>query len=202
MHSAPPSLARPAGVVVPIRAFTMGKARLAPALDARARAELAEEMADRVLDAARPLPTVIVSSAPEVRAWCADHGLDRIDDPGSLDAAAAQGAAWCAGHGLERAIVAHADLPRATAGGLLRFAADGADRIVSIVPCHRSDGTPVLAVPTDVRFAFSYGPGSFRRHVESAGAARCGVRIIRDPAFAFDVDLPQDLAHLRESAEL
>jgi 2-phospho-L-lactate guanylyltransferase len=202
MRSAPPSLARPAGVVVPIRAFTMGKARLAPALHARARADLAQQMAERVLDAAGPLPTVIVSSAPEVRAWCAERGLERVDDPGSLDAAAARGLAWCGERGLERAIVAHADLPYATEGGLLRFSTDGADRVVAIVPCHRGDGTPVLAVPTDARFAFAYGPGSFRRHAESAGAARCGVRIVNDPTLAFDVDLPQDLAQLRAGVQL
>jgi 2-phospho-L-lactate guanylyltransferase len=178
----------------------MGKARLSPALDAEARADLARQMAQRVLDAARPLPTVVVSSAPEVRAWCRERDLERIDDPGSLDEAAVRGVAWCRDRGLERAIVAHADLPYATEGGLLRFSADRADRVVAIVPCHRGDGTPVLAVPTDVRFAFSYGPGSFRRHVEKAGAAGCGVRIVHDPSLAFDVDLPQDLARLQADA--
>ena len=120
----PSRLAR-AGVVIPIRAFAVGKARLAATLEDAPRAELAEWMADQVLAAAGDLPVVIVSSADDVRAWAARHGVTVIDDPGSLDGAAAAGVAWCADHGLVRAIVAHADLPRAPAGGLVPLAADG-----------------------------------------------------------------------------
>jgi 2-phospho-L-lactate guanylyltransferase len=120
-----------------------------------------------------------------------------IDDPGTLDAAVAAGVAWCAGHGLVRAVVAHADLPRAPAGGLVRLAGDDARPIVDLVPCHRDDGTPVLSVPIPSRFRFAYGPGSFRRHAANARAAGLGVRVVRDPLLGFDVDLPADLAELR-----
>src|SRR5829696_3827873 len=44
-----------AGVVIPIRAFAVGKARLSETLDDAPRAELAERMADRVLAAAGSL---------------------------------------------------------------------------------------------------------------------------------------------------
>ena len=57
-----PGHPRHAGVVVPIRAFRSGKARLADALDADQRAELALAMAERVVAAAGPLPIVVVSS--------------------------------------------------------------------------------------------------------------------------------------------
>src|SRR4051812_7476650 len=95
-----------AGVVIPIRAFAVGKARLSETLDDAPRAELAERMADQVLAAARPLPVVVVSSAEDVRAWGDRHRVDVIDDPGGLDAAAIAGVAWCAGHGMVRAVVA------------------------------------------------------------------------------------------------
>lgn len=191
----PSRLAR-AGVVIPIRAFAVGKARLSGTLDAAPRAELGERMADQVLAAAGTLPVVVVSSAEDVRAWGARHRITVIDDPGGLDPAVAAGVAWCAGHGMVRAIVAHADLPRAPAGGLIRFAADGDLPIVSLVPCHRDDGTPVLAVPIPSRFRVAYGPGSFRRHAAAARAAGLAVRVVRDPRLGFDVDLPADLAAL------
>jgi 2-phospho-L-lactate guanylyltransferase len=186
-----------AGVVIPIRAFAVGKARLSETLDDAPRAELAEAMADRVLAAAGPLPVVVVSSADDVRAWGARHHVTVIDDPGGLDAAATAGVEWCAGHGMVRAVVAHADLPRAPAGSLVRFAADDARPIVALVPCHRDDGTPVLSVPVPSRFRFAYGPGSFRAHAANARTAGLAVRVVRDPALGFDVDLPADLAALR-----
>lgn len=193
----PSRLAR-AGVVIPIRAFAVGKARLSGTLDAAPRAELAERMADQVLAAAGPLPAVVVSSAQDVRAWGARHRVTVIDDPGGLDAAVGAGVTWCAGHGLGRAVVAHADLPRAPAGGLVRFAADGPLPIVGIVPCHRDDGTPVLSVPLTPGFPFAYGPGSFRRHAAAARRAGLAVRVVRDRDLGFDVDLPADLAALSQ----
>jgi 2-phospho-L-lactate guanylyltransferase len=186
-----------AGVVIPIRAFAVGKARLSGTLDDAPRAELATFMADRVLAAADPFPVVVVSSADDVRAWAAGHGVTVVDDPGGLDAAVVAGVAWCAGHGMLRAVVAHADLPRAPAGSLARFAADGDLPIVDLVPCHRDDGTPVLSVPLASRFTFAYGPGSFRAHAANARRAGLAVRVVRDPDLGFDVDLPADLAALR-----
>jgi 2-phospho-L-lactate/phosphoenolpyruvate guanylyltransferase len=195
----PSRLAR-AGVVIPIRAFAVGKARLSGTLDAAPRAELAEWMADQVLAAAGRLPVVIVSSADDVRAWGARYGANVIDNPTGLDRAAAAGVAWCAERGLVRAIVAHADLPRAPAGGLVRLAADDSRPIATVVPCHRDDGTPVIAVPVAARFSFAYGPASFRRHLAAARNAGLAVRVVRDPALGFDVDVPADLAALTATA--
>ena len=57
-----------AGVVIPIRAFAVGKARLSETLDDAPRAELAERMADRVLAAADPMPVVVAhADLPAVR---------------------------------------------------------------------------------------------------------------------------------------
>jgi 2-phospho-L-lactate guanylyltransferase len=185
-----------AGVVVPIRAFALGKARLADHLTAEARALLARRLADRVLEAAQGLPVVVVSSDADVRRWAHGHDASTIDDPGSLDGAAAAGRNWCRARSCTRIVVAHADIPRAqTFAGVID---DGDQPIVTLVPCHRDDGTPVLSVPAHAEFDFAYGPGSFRRH--AAEAKRCGLalRVVRDPALAFDVDTADDLARVPE----
>lgn len=187
-----------AGVVIPVRAFAAGKARLAGVLDDATRADLGRALADRVAAAAGRLPVVVVSSAPEVHDWAADLGLVRIDDPGTgLDAAVAAGRDHLAGEGCTRVVIAHADLPRARPGALERFAVDAPGR-VTLVPCHRDDGTPVLALPTTVPFAFAYGPDSFRAHVRAARAAGLAVRVVRDPDLGYDVDVPADLDALPE----
>ncbi len=180
-----------AGVVVPLRSFRNAAERLAPVLDPDARAELARCMADTVIAAAGELPVAVVSSAPEVRAWAAARGLGLLDDPGSLDEAARLGLIWVRAQGLDRAVVLHADLPRART--LAPVLHDAGRPIVALVPCHRDDGTPVLSLPAAAEFGFSYGPGSFRRHVAEAKRLGLGVRVVRDPALAADVDLPDDL---------
>ena len=102
-----------AGVVIPVRAFALGKARLAAELDDETRTELARKLADRVGAASGELPTVVVSSASDVRDWARSRGLDVVDDPGTLDDAAAAGRGWVGARGCARAVIAHADLPLA-----------------------------------------------------------------------------------------
>lgn len=187
-----------AGVVIPVRAFAAGKARLAGVLDEPTRAALGRTLADRVVAAAGTLPVLLVTSAPEVVEWAAGRGLEHLADPGrGLDAAVAAGRDHFAAAGFRRIVIAHADLPRARPGALERFATDGPD-IVTIVPCHRDDGTPVLAVPAAARFDFAYGPGSARAHGRAARAAGLAVRVVRDPDLGYDVDVPADLEALPE----
>jgi 2-phospho-L-lactate guanylyltransferase len=169
-------------------------ARLAGVLTPEERAALGRDLAARVLDAAAGHPVVVVSGAPEVRAWAADRSVACIDDPGSLDRAAAAGVAWCAAHGCVRAVVLHADLPRIDVGALGALTRDGATAVAAIVPCRRGDGTPAISIPVDATgFGFAYGPGSYRRHTAAARAAGLGVRAVRDPDLAADLDLPEDL---------
>jgi 2-phospho-L-lactate guanylyltransferase len=182
------------GVAIPIRAFALGKARLAEHLPADARAQLARRWAEQVVGAAGARPTVVVSSDRAVRAWARRLGCALVDDPGSLDAAADAGRLWARARGLTRVVIAHADLPRARS--LDGVARDGDLPIVALVPCHRDDGTPVLSVPVTLDFRFAYGPGSFRRHAAEARRLGAALRVVRDRDLAFDVDLPDDLVAL------
>ena len=177
-----------------MRSFSDAKARLSSVLTEDARAALARTMAERVVDAAGARPTIVVTSAPEVVDWCRERSVATIDDPGTLDAAADAGRAWLRNEGFTRVVIAHADLPFASS--LDDVASDGAQLVAVVVPDHRNDGTPVLAVPVDAPFNFSYGPGSAARHI--AEAERCGleVRVVRDAALAFDVDIEADLRTL------
>src|SRR5258708_674500 len=100
-----------AGVVIPLRSFALGKARLADALDDDARRAFTRSMAERVVAAASDRPIVIVSSDPEVVSWALELGAANIADPGSLDGAAHAGREWVREQGLSRVVVMHADLP-------------------------------------------------------------------------------------------
>ena len=182
----------PYGVAIPIRSFDRGMERLAASLSPEQRSRLARDLAATVVAAAADAPVVVVSSDGAVCHWATDLGVATVADPGDLDRAAAAGRDALTARGCRRVIVAHADLPYArTFDPVVR---EGGPGIVVIVPCHRDDGTPVISLPAGGSFAFSYGPGSFRRHVDAARASGLVVRVVRDPDLAFDLDTPDDLA--------
>ncbi len=191
----PGSASSTTAVVIPIRSFDAGKSRLGARLDPARRADLLQAMAENVVAAAGSMPVAVVSNAREVRSWAATLGLTVLDDPGTLNLAAAAGLGWACAAGFSRVVVAHADLP--LAANLTPMAADGLRPIVTAVPCHRDDGTPVLSLPTAATgFVFAYGPGSFRRHAAAARAAGLAFRVRRDGRLGRDVDAPEDLVGL------
>lgn len=179
----------PVGVLVPVKAFSAAKVRLAAALDAPARAALARSMAEAVLRAAGPLPSFVVCDDPEVAGWALAQGAEVLWRPGrGLNGAVTDGVAALGALGFERTVVAHADLPHAR-----QLAWAAAFVGVTLVPDRRDDGTNVAAVPTGAGFRFAYGPGSFRRHAAEARRLGLAVRVVRAPRLGWDVDLPDDL---------
>src|ERR687898_2847028 len=179
-----------AAVVVPVKAFTAAKLRLAGVLEPAERAALARRMAGVVVSAAAPLHVVVVCDDEAVRDWALDLGARVVWCPErGLNGAVADGVAHLAAEGVERAIVAHADLPLATR---LDWVADFPG--VTLVPDRRRDGTNVAAVPTTAGFTFHYGGGSFASHPAEAPPLGLPARLVSDPFLGWDVDLPGDLA--------
>lgn len=178
------------GLVVPVKAFGLAKQRLAPALADGQRAALARWCASRVVAAATPLPAYVVCDDDEVAAWARDAGAGVIWCPSAgLNTAVETALEHLRLAGVDLAVIAHGDLPLAH-----RFEHVALDGTATLVPDHRYDGTNVLALPTSAAgFRFSYGRGSFRRHVREA--LRCGlaVRVLRDDDLAHDLDTPTDL---------
>lgn len=178
-------------VLVPVKAFADAKARLATVLGDAERERLARWTAARVLAAAGELPTYVACDDERVAEWAGEHGASILWHPGvGLNAAVYNSVADLRGAGVTDVVVAHGDLPRAHS--LAALARPGS---VTLVPDRRDDGTNVIAVPTDADFRFSYGPGSFQRHLRSAISAGLSVRVQRDPLLAVDIDTPSDLAH-------
>jgi len=135
-------------VLVPVKAFAEAKVRLAPALTGGERETLARRMAARVVGAAAPLPVAVVCDDPNVRVWAESMGAQVIWRPGrGLNAAVQDGVAALAADGFERVVVAHADLPLATA---LAWVADGSG--VTLIPDRHDDGTNAACVPDDLDF--------------------------------------------------
>ncbi len=180
-------------VVVPVRSFDGALSRLAGVLDRPRRRDLMRELAGRVVAAGRPRPVHVVTGDAEVVRWAPTVGASVIEvaEPG-LTAAVTAAVERLAAAGVGRTVVAHADLPRAES----LEAAVGPG--LTIVPDRRRDGSNVVCVPADAGFRFAYGPGSFGRHVAEAERLGLPVTVVDDPALAWDLDHPEDLAALSE----
>jgi 2-phospho-L-lactate guanylyltransferase len=180
-------------VLIPVKAFRDAKLRLAPAMSAPERAALAQKMATRVVASAAGLPVAVVCDDLEVATWARDLGALVIWEPGrGLNGAVHEGVSRLAAAGAALAVVAASDLPLATD---LRWVTQFPG--VTIVPDRRGDGTNVIGVPTAAGFTFSYGPGSFARHVGEAGRLGLPIRTVRSAPLGWDVDVPDDLAAVK-----
>ena len=177
-------------VLVPVKAFAAAKRRLAPVLDAAQRAELARAMARTVLEAALPLPRYVACDDSGVAAWAEAIGAQVIWTPGlGLNGAVTRGVEVLSDRGFGQVVVAHADLPGATAlAPLTGFSG------VTLVPDRREDGTNVACIPAGAGFVFSYGPGSFGRHRAEANRLGLELRVALVADLQWDVDTPDDLA--------
>jgi len=182
----------PVAVLVPVKAFAQAKVRLAPALSPPHRAELARTMAEGVLRGAGALPAAVVCDDREVADWARKLGALVIWEPGrGLNGAVAAGVSYLGAAGVNLVVVAAGDLPLAgDLGWITEF--DG----ITIVPDRRHDGTNVISVPTRHPFSFSYGPGSFSRHLAEARTLAMPVRVVHASPLGWDVDVPSDLSAL------
>lgn len=199
-------------VVVPVRSFDGALSRLAGVLDPARRRDLMRELAGRVVAAGQPHPVHVVTSDPEVAEWADAVGAAaiRVGEPGPgpvkrLAATAAEGGEIgltasvtaavqrLASAGVQRAVVAHADLP------LVESLEAAVGPGLTIAPDRHRDGSNVVCVPAAAGFRFAYGPGSFERHLAEAERLGLPVTVVDDPALAWDLDHPEDLAALSQS---
>lgn len=179
-------------VLVPIKAFSEAKVRLAGVLNAADRAALARSLAAGVIAAAGDMAVSVVCDDPEVADWARARGASVIWTPArGLNAAVAEGVSALAADGVALVTVAHADLPLVTS-----LAGLGRSATAVIAPDRRRDGTNVIAIPADCGFSFSYGAGSFARHREEAERIGLTVEVVERPDLAWDVDIPDDLGPL------
>lgn len=174
---------------IPIRSFATAKERLAEHLTATQRGDLAVDMADHAATVASTVADVMVLTGDrDVRQWAAARSLPTIDDGGSLNGAG-RAIANHIGHAAWG--VLHADLPMLSTADLDLALAGFADRGCAIAPSWDGGTSLIMSRGT---FHFSYGPGSFHRHLRQQSSAAVIVRA----GLALDVDEPEHLDWLRD----
>ncbi len=186
-------------VLVPVKQFGQAKHRLSEVLSTDERAELARKMAEHVLAAAYPLPCAVVCETKEVAEWAERQGALALERPSlGLNRAVTNGVERLFSLGASEVIVVHSDLP-----GAREIAELSGYEGITIVPDRTKSGTNVICIPHGCRFDFSYGKGSFQRHLDQANRSGFPVRVILDVyGLSLDIDLPKDLYEALEAGLL
>jgi 2-phospho-L-lactate/phosphoenolpyruvate guanylyltransferase len=194
-------------VVVPVKPLSRSKSRLSQVLGVEERRALSASLLVHTLESVTGAEGVgriaVVSSDVEVRSLAARWGAVFIEDPpaGGLNQALELARRAALAHKASRMLVLPADLPRLTSEAIANLVSltEGAPSVV-LAPDRHGSGTNALLLTPPGLIEFAFGPLSFMRHLQLAEAAGVQPQIYRSPAFALDLDLPDDLRLLADSS--
>jgi 2-phospho-L-lactate/phosphoenolpyruvate guanylyltransferase len=187
-------------IVIPVQPPEEGKSRLAPVLDAPARAALVDRMFRHVLAVALgsvPAARVrVVSRSTDLLAIAEANGAIPTEEQGrGLNAALEQAAARC-DPGLPL-LALSADLPLLDPADIASLvgALDHADVIAAAD--WSGSGTNALLLRRPGLIAFAFGEGSLDRHRVHAEQAGQRFAVVNRQGLSADIDEPADLTLLK-----
>lgn len=200
------STAAPTTAVVPLRDGSTGKTRLAGPFTDDERtaivASLARHVVGTLLEAAEISRVLVVTGDPAFaqRVLGARPRLETCAQPGDdrgLNAAVELGRRRSVADGARRVLVAHADLPLLAPDDVAALLAPDAPLVLA--PDEAGTGTNALVLAADVDgFAFRFGVGSARAHLDAAAALGLATVVVRRPGTWTDLDTPEDWLALPE----
>lgn len=188
--------------VVPVKSLDRCKSRLAPGLSPKDRADLQFAMLKGVVRALAAADRVagfaVVTADARVARLAREYGGNVLAEPqvGGLNAAVTVGCRNLAASGADGLLVVPADLPLIDAEICDEFlAAAEAAGGHAIAPDLHGCGTNAIAFPAVAIPRFSYGLGSYGRHLSQLAPACARFDRIE---LALDIDTLDDLARLAE----
>jgi 2-phospho-L-lactate guanylyltransferase len=189
-------------LLLPVKSLACGKSRLAPALGKAQRRALNEFFLDHTLAVAAQFPglhrTAVVSSDPDALTEAARYGARTIAcGQSGLNRALTLGRQEVLRGGGVKILILPIDLPLVEPNDLLEVASLVAHSVV-ICPDKAGIGTNAIFLSRRSEIKFKFGEDSCRRHQEET--TRCGLvpKLHFNERIARDVDVPGDLAILRE----
>lgn len=175
--------------VVPLKNRAERKTRLAQVLAPGERIQLADAMVRRVIAAlqrASAVSRVLLLSPTPLEACNAQW----VEDKGAgLNLELTRARTSLAGPML----IVHADLPLLSHDDIAVLIAASEEKGAAIAPDHRGEGTNAIALADSRPFQFAFGRRSFLAHKVQGSSA-----VVQRVGLAFDVDLPGDVAVLRQ----
>jgi 2-phospho-L-lactate guanylyltransferase len=145
--------------------------------------------------------TMVVSRDPEALAIAREFEARTLLEQGgsSLNSALERAAAVARAYQLRGLLILPADLPLLEVEDLNAILeAAGPAPAVVVAPDRRETGTNALLVLPPGRFRYKFGRNSFNAHCLTAQEMGAHLSIVRRRGLGLDLDLPEDLALLRD----
>ena len=189
--------------IVPVKALSSSKQRLAPALGPRREAfarALVVQTLFALASARRVARILVVTSDSDVAEEARRAGAEVLQEEADLNAACVRGLAEVRARGAEACGIFHADLALLSPRGVDALISEYLERrrvhgdsIIGLVRCHEGTGTNVVLLDPRQPFTPAFGPDSFAAHQLAAGSR---ANELHSHEAAFDVDTAADLERL------
>jgi 2-phospho-L-lactate guanylyltransferase len=184
-------------VLLPVKDFRNAKQRLASALDATTRANLARAMLADVLHAVAQSTVldrvVVFTASTEVALMAGEFGFDvTIETAVNGHSAAVNLMVEKLSADATQILSIAGDLPNLRAHEI-DFVMNNGVEPITILPSRDGTGTNGILFLPPARIQMEYGEGSFSRHMSKAAAAGHRIEVLNVPGIAFDIDTPEDL---------
>lgn len=189
-------------VVIPVKPLKRSKTRLAQVLPPEQRQSLAEQMLRHVLGVVRSVPqlmgTLVISRDNKALTIAREYGARTVQESGQpeLNAALMRATQVARRFHADAVLILPADLPMLTANDVQQVLALGQQSSGIVIASDQNhDGTNALLVRPPGAIEYSYGPGSYERHIGLARLAGVDVQVYESSGLSLDIDVPADLAY-------
>ncbi len=190
-------------LLVPVKAFSQAKTRLAPVLTPVMRALLATAMLEDVLAAATDVcelcDIAIVTNSPDVAWFVAGRCTTVIDDRGAIgtNAAVTIALAELAVREARTVVILPSDIPLIRGRDIAELIAAAKRCGVALAPATYDNGTNGFALKSPTLISPHFGPNSFTRHLAAACAAGINSAKVTNSRLGLDLDDPLRLREFR-----
>lgn len=189
-------------LLIPFKSLATAKQRLAEALDAGQRSQLAEAMLRDVMAAAAGvkdrIDIALVTGDAQAQSIARELDFIVIEDTRneSETAAIAMATAWCEAQGYDTNIVVPADIPLIGADELRQVLEAAPEEGAVFVPAYDRRGSNcILRRPTSI-IPLRFGNDSFLPHCEAMRATGKQLTILEMAGIGLDIDNPHELEML------
>ena len=192
-------------ILIPVKNLSAAKQRLAAVLDQPSRTELAHAMLTDVAEAlaASACDDVALVTSDEFAVELARrHGFDLIRDDLNVSETDAieMATRLCEARGIDCTLVIPADIPLIEAAEIRTIYESAPETGTVLVPARDKRGTNAALRRPSSLFPLRFGNDSFMPHLSEAIATEKSCIVLSLPGIALDVDTPEDLRGLAQSA--
>jgi 2-phospho-L-lactate guanylyltransferase len=191
--------------IVPVKPLRRGKSRLSGVLTEEERTVLNFSMLGHMLKTLSSVPeidhTQVVSRDPSALALAREYNARTVQEVGSpkLNQALRRATTFSRAFNAEGVLILPADLPLVRPEDIQALLQSASEPpVVVISPDRRKLGTNALLINPVGIIDYVFGPDSFQKHCELAKKAGVLLKICEIPSIGLDLDLPEDLAIIRQ----